>query len=119
MVKYRATGLKLAAGLLLSYSHVAMAQAGTDFLIWTFAKALLSVLVLLGLTFIGLKIYVHWQGQGSSTVGSAAEIGLRERKRVSNSLTLYAISWKGREYLVAEMGSNLTVIDKIEKDVKA
>ncbi|MFI2813210.1 MULTISPECIES: hypothetical protein [Microbulbifer] len=118
-MKCRANGLRFAAVLLVSNSPVAMAQAGTDFLVWTFAKALLSVLVLLGLTFVALKAYVHWRGQGSSTGGNTAEIGLQERKRVSNSLTLYSISWKGKEYLVAEMGNNLTVVDKTEKDVEA
>ena len=118
-MKLWVTGLRLTGGLLLSHSPFAMAQAGTDFLIWTFAKALLSVLVLLGLTFFGLKAYVHWRVQGSSAATGVAEIGLRERKRVSNGLTLYSISWKDKEYLVAEMGSNLTVIDKTEKDVEA
>ncbi|WP_237057161.1 hypothetical protein [Microbulbifer sediminum] len=119
VVSSRVVVVQFSAIVLFAYSPFASAQAGSEFLAWTFFKALFAVLVLLGLTFAGLKAYVHWRGLGNAAGGSASDISLGERKRISNTLTLYSVSWKGREYLVAEAGSNLTVIDKTEKDVEA
>lgn len=95
-------------------STIAFAQEASIPLVWMLVKALLAGALLLAITFVGLKAYVKWRGS-DSLIGPPRDIKVCDRVRISQRLTVYSLSWGEKEYLVAEAGQGLTLLDCRDK----
>lgn len=105
----------------LAYIPAANAQADPAVFGWVLAKALIVTILLLGAAFLLLKGYAHWHSLTGRIAPAKKSISVVERLRLSQKATLYTVCWGETEYLLAETGQQLTVIDKKtkENEVKA
>ncbi|WP_346837596.1 hypothetical protein [Microbulbifer sp. SAOS-129_SWC] len=106
---------KCAVLLLSVQSPLVLAEDNSVLLMLTLVKALVAGALLLGIAFVILKVYGKWRGN-ISAVGPVRSIQVNDRLHVSQKLTVYSLSWHGKEYLLAEAAQGVTVIDQRPKE---